>query len=108
MTDYLTMTQEQRSDLEREAYAAGDTDKAASIAALMEVIEERDALESDLESLKKETRDHTAYKQFFENCFERLGAHYPCPEVNFEHDCSVIFDAIEAGEAARAAGESEE
>jgi hypothetical protein len=41
MTDYLTMTQEQRSDLEREAYAAGDTDKAASIAALMEVIKER-------------------------------------------------------------------
>lgn len=43
--NYLTMTPGQLNELERVAYAAGDTDKAALIAALMEVIEERDALE---------------------------------------------------------------
>jgi len=85
MTDYLTMTQEQLSEL---------ADKAGE-------------LESDLESLKKETEDYEQYRDFFRSCFERLDKHYPCAEVTSDYDCSVIFDAIEAGEAARQENEGD-
>jgi hypothetical protein len=100
MTDYLNMTTEQLSELERVAYAAGDTDKAALIAALLEVVELADKageLESDLESLKKETEDYEQYRDFFRGCFERLDGHYPAPSVTSDYDCSVIFDAITKG-----------
>lgn len=36
MKDYLNMTPEQLSAMEREAYAVGDTDRAALLAALMD------------------------------------------------------------------------
>ena len=42
-----------------------------------------------------------SYKAFFYDCFERLSAHYPCPEVTSDYDCGVIFDAIERGEEVR-------
>lgn len=101
--DYINMTPEQLSAMEREAYNAGDTDRAALLAAVLELQEAADKveeLEDELADIKR-TEDYEAYKSFFEECFERLGDHYPCPEVTSDHDCSVIFDAIEAGEAAR-------
>ena len=109
--DYLIMTPEQLRDLEREAYASGDTDRAALFAALMDLIDAAnkvDELESELDSIKEDTQDHEAYKSFFEDCFARLDKHYPYPEVTSDYDRSVIFDAIEAGEAARIAGEGED
>ena len=109
--DYLNMTLEQLAQMEREAYASGDTDRAALLAAVVDLIWERERfedLEDELESLKRETEDHEAYKSFFEDCFDRLDGHYPCPSVTSDYDCSVIFDAIEAGEAARSAGEGED
>lgn len=102
--DYINMTPEQLSTMEREAYAAGDTDRAALLAAVMDLIETGDRLEEveeELKSLKDETQDHEAHKSFFEDCFSRLDGRYPCPEVTSDYDCSVIFDAIEAGEDAR-------
>ena len=108
--DYLNMTPEQLSAMEREAYADGDTDRAALLAAVIDLIETGDRLEDveeELKDLKEENQDHAAYKSFFDECFSRLGAHYPCPEVTSEYDCSVIFDAIEAGEAARQENEDD-
>lgn len=107
--DYINMTPEQLSAMEREAYAAGDMDRAALLAAVIDLIEtgeKLDEVESELTDLKKETQDHDAYKQFFDDCFSRLDKHYPCPSVTSDYDQSVIFDAIEAGEAARLDRES--
>ena len=53
--------------------------------------------------IEKDCPDHAAYVQFFDDCFESLDAHYPCPEVTSRYDRSVIFDAIRKGEEARAA-----
>lgn len=109
--DYINLTPEQLAQMEREAYAAGDTDRAALLAAVLELQEAADKvdeLEDELKSLKDETQDHDAYKQFFEDCFERLDGHYPCPEVTSDYDCSVIFDAIERGEELRSMREAEE
>lgn len=109
--DYINAPTEELKRLEREAYAAGDTDRAALLAAVLELIEERECfeeVEEELKNLKKETQDYEAYKSFFHDCFERLGGHYPCPSVTSDYDQSVIFDAIKAGEAARIAGEAEE
>jgi hypothetical protein len=50
--------------------------------------------------------DAAEYKQFFEDCFNALGDHYPCPEVTSDYDCSVIFGAIRKGEDAREANEA--
>lgn len=107
--DYANLTPEQLAQMEREAYSTGDTDRAALLAALMDLIDAADKvdeLEGELESLKHETQDHEAYKSFFEDCFARLDKHYPCPEVTSDYDRSVIFDGIEAGEAARIDAES--
>jgi hypothetical protein len=98
--DYTTKTLEQLSDMEREAYATGDTDRADLLIALIEVMGERDALE-DTETLETWERNNgpaQSYKAFFEDCFERLGGHYPAPSVTSDYDCSVIFDAIAKGE----------
>lgn len=108
--DYLDMTIDQLSDLEREAYNSGDTDRAALLAAVIDLIETGEKLEEveeEIKGLREETQDHAAYKQFFDDCFARLDGHYPCPEVTSDYDCSVIFDAIEAGEAARTDGGEE-
>lgn len=102
--DYINMTPEQLSTMEREAYNAGDTDRAALLAAvleLQEVADKLDEVEDELADIKRNTQDHEAYKQFFEDCFNWLDEHYPCPNVTSDYDQSVIFDAIEAGEAAR-------
>ena len=68
---------------------------------------ERDALEEELEAAKDDSLTQwernngpaEAYKQFFEDCFERLAGHYPCPSVTSDYDKSVIFEAIEKGAA---------
>lgn len=109
--DYINLTREQLSAMEREAYVHGDMDRAALLAAVIDLVETGDKLEEvedELIHLKHDTQDHEAYKQFFDDCFSRLDGHYPAPSVTSDYDCSVIFDAIERGEAARVAGEGEE
>ena len=86
------------------AYCAGDTEKAELFDALADSLDLIEDQADKLKDLEKETNiraDYSAYKEFFENCFARLGGHYPCPEVTSDYDCSVIFDAIEKGESAK-------
>lgn len=56
-------------------------------------------------SVEKQCPDYASYKQFFEDCFECLGGHYPCASVTSDYDQSVIFDAIRLGEESRAEDE---
>lgn len=109
--DYINAPTEELERLEREAYMAGDTDRAALLAAVLELIDERECfeeMEEELRNLKEETQDHEAYKSFFEDCFDRLDGHYPCAEVTSDYDQSVIFDAIERGEELRSMREAGE
>lgn len=90
---------------ERIAFASGDTRTADLLARIVE-------LEGVIQSLQNQIDDTITledwenkngpaydYVQFFHACFERLGAHYPCPSITSDYDKSVIFDAIERGEA---------
>jgi len=99
------------NELERAAYLAGDTSLAAGFAAINDlnnVLNDADLtldrkIETQIEekldkALNDNCPDYAAYKQFFEDCFERLDGHYPCASVTSGYDCSVIFDAIERGE----------
>ena len=84
---------------------AGDYEKAALFYALadsLELMEEQADKIADMKKDLEERVDYSAYKDFFNNCFGRLNAHYPCPEVTSDYDCSVIFDAIEKGESQNA------
>jgi len=101
------------TELERAAYISGNTVLADAYAALerAETLEETlDAGGIDVsldlspqiddiqaKAIKDNCPDYEAYKQFFFDCFARLDAHYPCPEVTSDYDQSVIFDAIENG-----------
>ncbi len=98
-------------ELERAAYMAGDTQLAAGLAAIDDlgnVLNDADLtldrmIETQIdEKLDKAVNDncpdYAAYKQFFEDCFQRLDGHYPCASVTSDYDRSVIFDAIERGE----------
>ena len=90
-------------ELERAAYLAGNTSLAAGFAAiddLENVLNELDrTIEIQLDrAVNDNCPDYAAYKQFFEDCFQRLSGHYPCASVTSDYDCSVIFDAIERGE----------
>ena len=96
-------------ELERAAYMAGDTSLAAGFAAiddLSNVLIDADLtldrmIEEKLDkALNDNCPDYAAYKQFFEDCFQRLDGHYPCASVTSDYDRSVIFDAIERGEGA--------
>ena len=81
---------------------AGDYEKAALFYALADSLDLIAEQADKLKDLEKETdsrADYSAYKEFFYACFSQLGAHYPCPEVTSDYDCSVIFDAIEKGES---------
>lgn len=88
------------------AYLSGDTDKAdllaqiAELEAQVETLEEQlsDAQDNRLEKWEKNNGPVEEYEQFFYDCFEHLGAHYPCPSVTSNYDCGVIFAAIERGE----------
>lgn len=94
------------SEAERLAYSEGFTGTAELFARIAELEAERDALEEELDearadSLTQWEKNHgpaDAYKQFFEDCFERLAGHYPAPSVTSDYDQSVIFAAIERGE----------
>lgn len=104
------------SELERHAYIAGNNHLADAYAALDTVKRLDDELhyfdlylpmDNQIEKhvnaeIKKHIEEHypdyAAYAHFFEDCFERLNAQYPCPEVTSDYDCSVIFDAITKGE----------
>jgi hypothetical protein len=98
-------------ELEREAYLAGNTQLAASYAAMEDlenVLNGADlvldrSISTQIEEVQEKAiadncPDYEEYKQFFYDCFERLGAHYPCPSVTSDYDKLVIFDAIEKGE----------
>ncbi len=98
---------------ERAAYISGDTrtaellvqaerleeleDKtgeyAEDIPAMVEAVNDA----GGLKRLAEKLADLEHYKQFFEDCFEMLAAHYPCPSVTSDHDKRVIFDAIRKG-----------
>lgn len=91
-------------DQERAAYISGDTDRAELLARIAELEAQVEALENqidDTQTLDDWERNNGPaheYKQFFEDCFERLAGHYPAPSVTSDYDKSVIFDAIERGE----------
>ena len=102
------------NELERAAYIAGNT----TLADAMHAAATLERLEDDLpygfdfdtpldQQIEKHVEDETAkncpdyaeYKEFFFDCFQRLKGHYPCPSVTSDYDKSVIFEAIEKGEA---------
>ena len=98
------------TEAERIAYAEGFTMAAELFARIAELEAERDQLAEELENLKDSAADDSlerwekengpadAYKQFFEDCFERLAGLYLDPSVTSDYDQSVIFAAIEKGE----------
>ena len=104
------------TEAERLAYAEGFTMAAELFARIAELEAERDALAEELEDLKDKAAEDSLtqwenkhgpadeYRQFFNDCFERLAGHYPCPSVTSDYDKSVIFEAIERGEELDANG----
>lgn len=94
-----TLTTDER---ERLAYAEGYTETAKVLGELSDAEQERDTLTEELEETEvftKELREELeALRGFFSDCFEHLGAHYPCPSVFVDYDKGVIFDAIRKGE----------
>lgn len=109
MIDLLKL---QAPEAERIAYSEGFTMAAELFARIAELETERDALAEEVENLKDaaaevETLEQWEndngpaedYKQFFEDCFQRLAGHYPAPSITSDYDKSVIFDAIEKGAA---------
>lgn len=105
--DLLTL---EPNEAERIAYAEGFTMAAelfaridaltAQVAELEKEIEELEDAAGEVYTLEQwEDKNGPAddYKQFFEDCFERLAGHYPCPSVTSDHDKNVIFQAIENG-----------
>ena len=107
------------TEAERLTYSEGFTMAAELFARIAELEAERDTLTQELEDLKdKAAKDSLtrweenhgpadAYRQFFEDCFERLADHYPAPSVTSDYDQSVIFAAIEKGEELDANGGAE-
>lgn len=107
MIDLLTLP---AADAERIAYAEGFTMAAELFARIAALEAERDALARELEELEDKAADDSlarwerdngpadAYKQFFDDCFERLAKYYPTPSVTSDYDQSVIFATIEKGE----------
>lgn len=91
-------------DQEQAAYIAGDiktADLLARIAELeAEVLELENKIEDTMTLEEWEKRNGPAYEyvQFFQECFMRLGAHYPAPSITSDYDKSIIFEAIEKGE----------
>ena len=102
MQDYTDESPTRMREKALSADNAGDYEKAALFYALadsLELIEDQSDKIAELEKETESRADYSAYKDFFGNCFARLGGHYPCPEVTSDYDCSVIFDAIEKGES---------
>lgn len=93
-------------ELERIAYVNGDTSQSDLLARIVELEAQVETLEDQLidaqaDSLSKwEENNGPAYDyvQFFDECFQRLNGHYPCPSVTSDYDCGIIYAAIERGE----------
>jgi len=83
---------------ERAAYLAGNIVQASLLGSLIDAEEREAELTAELED-DTQTEELEALRQFFNDCFERLAGHYPCPSVFSDYDKSVIFKAIEQGEA---------
>lgn len=99
--NFENITTAQCYELEARAYADGSTALSQLLTKLGEALEQVEELSDQLDDANKtiaNQSDYDSYKQFFEDCFARLNAHYPCPSVMSDYDCSVIFDAIERGE----------
>lgn len=94
------------NELERIAYANGDTSKAELLARIVELEDQVAVLEDQLsdaqaDSLSKWEENNSPisdYVTFFDECFQRLAGAYPCPSVTSDYDCGVIYAAIERGE----------
>lgn len=102
----INLMQLPANEAERLAYSEGFVGTAELFARIAALEAERDALETQLDdakdgSLARWERNNgpaDAYKDFFNECFERLAGVYPCPNVTSDYDKSVIFDAIERAE----------
>lgn len=98
---------------ETQAYLDGNLELVDALARIAELEVEVEALEEKieatetLESWEKNNGSAQEYYEFFHDCFARLNDHYPCPEVTSDYDKSVIFEAIERGELARAEEDTE-
>lgn len=98
---YLTI-----SELETRAYLAGNTALSDALAQLDDSQLMVDQLEFDLDEAKSDSLERwernngpvKEYYDFFHECFDRLGSHYPCPSITSDYDKSVIFNAIEGNE----------
>lgn len=99
--DHEDMTQ--LEDLERLLYAQGQTEVASLLGKIIEMQSTIDELQNELDDLPsrkqldQDAQDLQYLKEFFYSCFDRLGAHYPCPEFSSDYDKSVIYEAIEKG-----------
>lgn len=102
MIDFMTLP---AADAERMAYSEGFVTAAQLFARIADLEAERDALQVELDDIpseKERNQDATDLidlKQFFYECFNRLAGHYSCPSWSNDYDKSVIFEAIEKGEA---------
>jgi len=91
---------------ERIAYANGDTTQADLLARIVELEAQVEALEDQLsdaqaDSLSRWEENNSPiadYMTFFDECFQRLNGHYPCPSVTSDYDRGVIYAAIKRGE----------
>lgn len=101
---YLNTKPEQLREMERAAYASGDTDRAALLEALIFERERAESLQDEMDDLPSadqraaDAEELEALRQFFRDCFENLAGDYPAPSVTSDYDCSVIFEAIRRGE----------
>ena len=91
---HLTLTEQERA-----AYISGDTRTAELLGDVDHLKQENERLDGALNDAPNDDdmQELRELRQFFDDCFECLGAHYPCPEVSSDHDKSVIFDAIRKG-----------
>jgi hypothetical protein len=108
---HTTLTLEEQ---ERAAYIVGDTRTAELLAQAqrLEELEEETGEDAEdipamveavndaggLKRLAEKLEELEELRRFFGDCFEMLGAHYPCPSVTSDHDKQVIFEAIRKGE----------
>ena len=105
MNQFDHLTTAELDERETVAYMNGDTKTADLLALVAELQQEVEALHeqiADTETLddwEKHNGPPSDYREFFYECFQRLGAHYPAPSVTSDYDKSIIFNAIERGEA---------
>ena len=105
MNQFDHLTTAELDERESVAYMAGDTKTADLLALVAELQREVETLQEKIEDIETledwERRNGPAedYKSFFYECFDRLHSHYPAPSITSDYDKSIIFEAIEKGEA---------